>query len=442
MATTTSKLARVLSRQQHVTNAGRREFSALLTPTEEFPGIPATFPSAGSASSASVTTLSNGLTVVSENASSTSTIALTYPNAGSSSESPSESGAALINKFLAFKSGSGLSSPVILRNVENAGATPFATVDRLSATVGYTASKDQAIRLVPLIATTCEFAKWDVRDAKAFAKTDAEDASADAMSVVSDSIFSAAYGAQSTMGKSLYDDAGSSSLVGIQSFRHKTYGLNGAILAATGIDDHESFVKAVEEGFSESYVGDAPSEATSSPFIGGETRVSAPSPDAVAHIALAFQGPKDSTPLLNIVQQCIEMSADGVSAYASSKTGLVGLYASSTDGAAVTDQLCSVMTSVPSADVITRAKNLAKAKALFSIDGGNDSQSLAGVMTESVLESGLFGYGDVAAAYDAVSVDQVQILFTALGGSTPAMAAVGNLSSVPYQGTIATRFSS
>jgi hypothetical protein len=437
MATMTSKLVRVLSRQQHAANAGRREFSAMVTPTEEFPGIPATSPSAATASSATVTTLSNGLTVVSETASSTSTISLTYPNAGSSSESLSESGAALVNKFLAFQSGSGLSSAVIIRNLENAGATTFTDVNKTSATVGYTASKDQAIRLVPLLATTCEFAKWDVRDAQALAKRAAEDASSDAGAVISDSIFAAAFGAQSPLGKSVYGSAGSSS-VGIQSFRSKTYGLNGAVLAATGIEDHDAFVKAVESGLSESYVGDAPVSAPSSPFLGGETRVAAAGSD-LAHVALAFEA-KGSSPLLNIVQKCIELSGEGVSSYSSAKTGLLGLYASSADGAAVADQLCSIMTSAPSADLIARAKNLAKGDALFSIDGGNDSLSLAGAMTDSVLESGSFGYSDVSAAYDAVSVDQVQALFTSLGGSTPALAAVGNLTSVPYHGSIATRF--
>ena len=399
--------------------------------------IPATSPSASTASSASVTTLANGLTVVSETAASTSTITITYPNAGSAYESSSESGAALANKFLAFNSGSGLSSSLIIRNLENAGATTIATVDKSSATVGFTASKDEAVRLVPLIATTCEFAKWDVKDAQSYAKVASDEASSDVMSVVSDSIFSAAYGGQSSLGKSLYSS--SSSSVGIQSFRHKAYGLNGAILAATGIEDHESFVKAVEEGLSESVVGEAPTVIEST-FLAGETRVDAPS-TGVAHVALAFQGPKGNTALLNIVQQCIELSPGSVSAYASSTSGLVGLYSASADGAAVTDELCSIMTSIPSADVVARAKNVAKANALFGIDGG-DSASLAGIMTDSVGETGSFGYAEMAAAYDAVSVDQVQALFTALGGSAPALAAVGDLTSVPYHGSIVTRFSS
>ncbi len=62
-------------------------------------------------------------------------------------------------------------------------------------------------------------------------------------------------------------------------------------------------------------------------------------------------------------------------------------------------------------------------------------------MASSVLESGSFGYAELAAAYDGVSVDQVQAAFTAMGSSAPSMAAVGDLSSVPYHGSIVGRFS-
>lgn len=315
-------------------------------------------------------------------------------------------------------------------------------MDKFGATVGFTAAKEEAIRVVPLLATQCDFTKWEVKDAKTLAKEEVEEATSTVATAISDSLYSASYGAQSVLGASLYSNASPSSL-GIQTFRTKGYALNGAVLAATGIDDHESFVSAVSESLSESIVGgDAPAPTTTtSPFIAGEIRVYAPS-TGMAHVALGFQGPKDSSALMAVVKQCIELASGGsVSGYASSNSGLVGVYASSTDGSAITDELCSVMTTIPSADIVTRAISLAKAQALFAIDG-SDSVSLAKEMTDSVLESGSFGYADVAATFDAVSVDQVQAVFTALGGSSPSMAAVGDLSSVPYHGSIVTRFSS
>jgi hypothetical protein len=127
-----------------------------------------------------VTTLASGLTIVSEDSSSTSTISLTFPRGGSADELLSEGGAALVNKNLAFKSGSGLSSALILRNLEDDGATPFSTAGRRGATVGFTAAPDKAVRLVPLLATSCSFEKWDMRDALKLSATEASVASENA----------------------------------------------------------------------------------------------------------------------------------------------------------------------------------------------------------------------------------------------------------------------
>jgi hypothetical protein len=61
-----------------------------------------------------------------------------FPKAGSNNEATNETGAALANKCLTFKSGSGLSTVLIMRNLEDDGAIPFARAGRTSATVGYT----------------------------------------------------------------------------------------------------------------------------------------------------------------------------------------------------------------------------------------------------------------------------------------------------------------
>ena len=142
--------------------------------------VPPTSPQAAKASKASVTTLPNGLTVVSEDSSTATTISLTYPKAGSNNEAIGEAGAALANECLNFKSGSGLSSLVILRNLEDDGAVPFSIARRTSATVGFTCVPENAERLIPLLATACSFERWDVRDALAAAAMEAKSAGANA----------------------------------------------------------------------------------------------------------------------------------------------------------------------------------------------------------------------------------------------------------------------
>lgn len=135
--------------------------------------VPTTSSTPRKASVASVTTLPYGLTIVTETASLTSTVALTYPQAGSSNEGPAEAGAALANRYLAFKSGSGLSSALIIRNLEDVGATLFAGAGRGGATVGFTAARESAAFVAPLLSTICSFEKWDVKEAQSLADTEA-----------------------------------------------------------------------------------------------------------------------------------------------------------------------------------------------------------------------------------------------------------------------------
>jgi hypothetical protein len=78
---------------------------------------------------------------------------------------------------MAWKAGSGVSSLVMLRILEDNGAKPFSTVGRTSATLGYTASPDNAPQLVSLLATNCDYEKWDLRDAKKAASVLVDDAS-------------------------------------------------------------------------------------------------------------------------------------------------------------------------------------------------------------------------------------------------------------------------
>ena len=127
-----------------------------------------------------MTTLPSGLTVVTEDASLTTTVALTYPNAGSSNEGPAEAGAALANRYLSFKSGSGLSSALILRNLEDAGASVFSSAGRRGATVGYTAARENAAFVAPLLVTECSFEKWDVKEAQELAGVEAAEATSNA----------------------------------------------------------------------------------------------------------------------------------------------------------------------------------------------------------------------------------------------------------------------
>lgn len=397
-------------------------------------------PQQAKASSISVTTLSNGLTVITEDASTTSTVSLTYPKAGSSNETiENEQGAAFLNKQMNFKSGSGISTLLINRTIEDEGGTPFANVNRHYASVGFTVPPEKALRLVPLLATECTFEKWDVRDAREQAAKESTVAYESAQIVLTEQVFAAAYGPQSAAGRPLYG-ANSCSTESLQAFRARGYALNGAILSATGVPDHAAFCTEAEHVLSTAGVAAAAATTTSAPvvYLGGESRVSAPSAK-YAHVALAFAGPTSSV-VANVVVQFLNLAGQGASvqAFATSQ-GLVGVYAGSASPQTIMDVLVSTVQTAVSPAAVKRAKNLAKAQAMFAMDNG--SQSLAQAMTHLVLDSNVYASSlDIAKAYDAITDQQVTGALAAMVKSNPALAAVGDIAAVPYQATVAARF--
>lgn len=409
--------------------AGTTRGFAVLTAAEEFPGIPPTSPAPKKGSVSSVTTLPSGLTVVTEDASLVSTLSLTYPNAGSSNEGPSEAGAALANRYLSFKSGSGLSSALILRSLEDVGASVWSSAGRRGATVAFTAPRENAAFVAPLLVTQCTFEKWDVMEARDLAGVEAGEAKSNAQVALTDQIYAAAYGPQSSMGRSYYTSG--SHRDSIMSFRKRAYNLNGAVLAATGIADHEAFVRMVEDEYAEAVAAGTEAAAPlASEYLGGEARVSAPSTGS-AHVALAFQGPT-SAPLMNVLKHCLLLS--GASAFAA--PGIIGVYGGSApiDASATLDALSKTVEAAPSAGVVAQAKAAAKQEVMSALDGG--SQSLADAMTASILDTG--GYSDTALAesYDGVSAGDVSDALAAMLKSNVSLAAVGDISSVPYHATL------
>jgi hypothetical protein len=380
----------------------------------------------------SVSTLANGLTVVTEDASTTSTVTMTYPKAGSASEAIDEQGAALINKLLCFTSGSNMSSVYINRLIEEAGGRPFVNVDRAGATLGYTVTPDQVLPLIPTLAVESSFEKWDMKDAYAQAAIVVEDASTSAQIALTENLYAAAFGPQSPAGRSFY--CTSVSKDNVMAFRSRAYGVQGAVLAATGISDHASFCSNVSSLLEGAPAGSG--EVGFLKYLGGESRVASPGM-GYAHVAMAFAAPVSSV-LANVVKQVFTIAGADLGVTGFTATGIVGAYAGGV-GAAPMDALSKVMADATSAEVLKRAKLLAKAEALFSIDGG--SKSLAACMTSAVLEDSMFSVpADIVNAYDAVSDAEVKDAISAMLKSNPSLAAVGDIAAVPYHAEIIGRF--
>jgi Insulinase (Peptidase family M16) len=393
--------------------------------------LPTLNPQASKATAISVSTLPNGLKVITEDAGTSSTVTLTFPKAGSANEMVHEQGAAYLNKHMNFKSGSGVSTLATNRTIEDEGGTPWTTVDRYGATLGYTVAPEKALGLLPLLATDCTFEKWDVRDAKEAAAKESDIALESAQIVLTEHLHAAAYGPQSPAGRPLYGIVCSSDV--LQSFRSRTYGLNGAILTATGVKDHSAFCTEAANMLSESPVGSADAVAPIT-YLGGESRVSAPS-TGYAHIALGFAGPASSV-VGDVVVQYLTLAGLEVGVSGFVTKGLVGVYAGGESTSSFVDNMVATLKTAASSALIKRATNLAKAEALFALDGG--SKSMAGVLTASVLNSTVpASAAEVSSVYDAITDKQVTDALSAMLKCNPSLAAVGDISAVPYQATVA-----
>lgn len=373
-----------------------------------------------------------------EDAASTSTVTMTFPKAGSASESLEEQGAALINKCLAFNSGSGLSTILINRTIENQGAIPFATADRMSASLGYTVEPENAVGLVPLLATDCTFEKWDVRDAKKLAGVQISEANESVQVVLTEQLYAAAYGAQSSMGRPFYN--ATAGTYEIASFRSRGYGLNGAILAATGVSDHAAFCTEVADLLSEAPAG-TQGPPPSPIYLGGEARLASPGMGC-AHVALAFDTKGVASPMRNILKECLSLAGKeaGVTSFATA-SGLVGVYAAAASASvgSLEGLLVNTLTANLSSQTIKTAKALAKASAAFNMDCG--SKGLAAAMTTSIMETGSFtDVASIIKSYDAISESAVNTAMSAMLKTNPSLAAVGDIGVLPYQGTFASKF--
>lgn len=69
-----------------------------------------------------------------------------------------------------------MSSALIIRNLEDVGAELFASAGRRGATIGFTAARENAAFVAPLLATECSFEKWDVKEAIKLADNEAAEA--------------------------------------------------------------------------------------------------------------------------------------------------------------------------------------------------------------------------------------------------------------------------
>lgn len=408
---------------------------------EDFPGMPdpIAFVSQSTprvAGRVSMSEICGGkIKVVTEDSCLASSVVLTYKaNGGSASELAGETGAAAVNKYLTFKSSEKAGSTLkTLRDMEDAGVTPYVKACRSNAQIGYTCARDTAMDFVQNLALDCKYAKWDVAEAIAKAQTEAAVAQTNPGLMLNEGLFTAAYGDVSPMSNSIYYGSGGASRAGVMSFREREYyGGGEAVVAATGVEDHDAFVAAVADAFG-GYGADSVVGASGS-YRGGEYRLATSS--GKAHVALAFAAPSDPV-VCDILKHCL--AASGCDTFASD--GLIGVHGESdaAGAATLTDSLVEALAAPISVEQIVSAKNSAKMNALLALEGYG-SFSLANSLTIGAIAGSGNDAQDLASVYDEVPNEMVMAAATSLTKGNLSVSALGSIASVPYHATLSTKF--
>lgn len=344
-----------------------------------------------------VTTLSNGLRVVSEPMPHVGTVSLgIWVASGSRAEREDEHGIAHMLEHMAFKGTQTRSARGIAEEIESAGGEINAATGVESTAYFARVLKDEVPRALDILADILRHPRYDEQDLGVERTVVLQEIAAtrdNPEDVLFDTAQAIAFPAQ-PLGRPVLGTTESvrnfrrDSLL---AFRDANYGAQRMILSAAGAVDHDALV-----GDAEKLLGDVPgdrAEAQAPPRYGGgysSTRL----PLEQSHLLIAFEAPSSRDPDYYTAQVCAGLLGGGMSsrlfqeareqrglcyaiyAFCSgfSDTGLFGIHAAADDEdcAAVTDVIARELTKLaedgPREDEVQRAKANMKAGLLMSLE--------------------------------------------------------------------------
>jgi len=414
------------------------------------------FSSSEAAAALQVTTLGNGVTVVTDDAVSMASTLTVSVASGSRNENAANAGVTGILKKMSFAGTADRSALAIQRETERDGTSLTADADR--ETVTYTAkfladNLESAVNNLSDAVTGQQFHPWEVAAAKAH--------SAIALSpqdAVLDALHSGAF--RTTLGRSAATPdhkVGNITPAALEAFTAANFTGGNMSVVGSGVD-HAALVELCEDTFGEVAAGDdVPAEAAS--YYGGfESRVDAAGDNvlfgiayegaaagasnaaAVAVLAEVLGAEKatkwGSSSSANKLSATAEAAGGSVTSFneSYSDAGLVGvIVAAPSDSAgaavhAVASALAGVLGGDISPEDVTKAKNKL-ALSLFDSSAATSNAVVAAQLLSTKQPSTI---DDLAAAVSAVTVTDVLDAAAAVGASSPTVAAFGNVAYAPY----------
>mmetsp|Transcript_8331 Transcript_8331/g.10012 ORF Transcript_8331/g.10012 Transcript_8331/m.10012 type:complete len:481 (-) Transcript_8331:131-1573(-) len=473
--------ARVISKA--VPKQQVRTFAAQPSLDMEFPGIPALSPASSQAKpETKVTTLSNGLRVASEETyGQVSTIGM-FIDAGSRYETDETSGVSHLLEHMAFKSTENRSHLRLVRDVEDIGGTVGAASSRECIMYTGECIRNDLETIVDVMADTIlrpALKPWDIEAQREVIGYELEAMEQNAQALLTELLHSAAYGESTPLGQPLWcpeRNLGKLDASHLKSFMSKHFLANRMVLSGAGVD-HDEFVKLAEKYFSDlpsaPPAGESEPVMTSSPYKGGDRRVSGTSP--FTHVALCFDaGSWMSDDLLELCTLHLLLGGggsfsaggpgkgmysrlytnvlnqhhwvDSATAFNSmyADAGLLGIYGTCLpdDAGRLVDvmsaELINVANAAPGAEETLRAKNQLKSSMLMKLESRQ-------VLFEDIGRQ-ILTYGkrespaELCARVDQVTPEGIQKAAKKALSSAVTVAAFGNNSAIPTYEEIAKKF--
>ena len=223
-----------------------------------------------------MTTLSNGVRVVSVDDGSHVSSVGAFVRAGSRYETAATRGAARVLKHSGFKSTTEKSALRFFRDMEDAGVVSSTESDRETLIYRVDALRDGAHAALGMVADTLlkpYLPGYEITESNALAGYDAAAEQGNLQAVVGDMVHEAAFGRNAPLGiPAVSGNFGGVSGDAVRSFRESTFAGDRVVIAGTGVD-HDSFVRAAETLFDGlPAAGTAGGAAT---YVGGDKRVEA-----------------------------------------------------------------------------------------------------------------------------------------------------------------------
>ncbi|KAG9157718.1 hypothetical protein Leryth_021226 [Lithospermum erythrorhizon] len=269
---------------------GDSSLPPLHVPLKDIP-IPPPLPDHVEPGKTKITTLPNGLKIVSESSPNPAASIGLYVDCGSIYETPDSFGATHLLERMAFKSTLNRSHLRVVREVEAIGGNVMASASREHMIYTYDALKTYTPEMVELLIDSVlnpAFLDWEVKEQILKVKSEISEISKNPQHLLMEAVHSAGYtGAFANALMASEATLGKLNGTVLENFVNKNYTAPRMVLAASGVD-HDELLKVAEPLLSD--LSSVSNHEEPKPiYVGGDYRCHAES--GIAHFALAFELP-------------------------------------------------------------------------------------------------------------------------------------------------------